>query len=264
MPSVRPVMTTAPEPAPADRPGRDARPRRRLRTALALAGAAVVGGLALAAGGLWFAAERVPDFYAEALADIPPPAARADAAAAFAEKTAELAADLHAPNAAGLTWEQRFSQTQINSWLAVRLPERYGEKIPDSVSDPRVDLSEEGRVRLGFRLSNSKFDGVVSLAVRPEVTAPNRLALHVEGLFAGLLPIDPARFAPRVSAQLDKYGVDHEWIDPAGGEGPPVLTVAITPRRPGPGRPVLEELEIDDAGLRVSGRRLDGTLVTRR
>ena len=253
MPSDSPVKTTAP-----DRPAPPV--RRSRRTVLALVAGAVAGGVALAAGGLWYAAERVPDFYAEALAEVPPPAERDTAAATFAEKTAELARDLRA----GGTWEQRFTQTQINSWLALRLPERYAEEIPDSVSDPRVDLSEEGRVRLGFRLTNRKFDGVVSLAVRPEVVAPNRLALHVEGLFAGILPIDPARFAPQVSAQLEKYGVTHEWIGPAAPGGPPVLTVAITPRRPGPGRPVLDELEIDDAGLRVSGRRIGQTLVTRR
>ena len=83
-----------------------------------------------------------------------------------------------------------------------------------------MDLSEPGLIRLGFRLTNSKFDGVVSLAVRPEITGPNRLSLTVEGLFAGVLPLDPAQFAPQVSAQLNRYGVRHRWERlPGNGEG---------------------------------------------
>ena len=263
MPSSRPVMTTAP-PAPPTA----LRARRPWRKALALAAGGVLTAGALAAGGAWYAAERVPDFYRQALAEVPPPAGRAAAAEAFAAKTAELAESLvespapaTAAAAAVKTWEQRFTQTQINAWLAERLPERYGEHIPDSVSDPRVDLSEPGLIRLGFRLTNSKFDGVVSLAVRPEITGPNRLSLTVEGLFAGLLPLNPAHFAPQVSAQLNRYGVRHRWEEP-DGDGPPTLAVAVVPQ--GAGSPVLDEFEVDDAGVRVAGRRGARTLVTSR
>ena len=269
MPSSRPVTTTAPPASRSSPPfgpfRARLRPRQGWRRAFAVAagsGAVVLGAFA---GAAWYAAERVPDFYRDALAEVPPPADRAAAADAFAAKTAELAESLAASPAPATaaadvvkTWEQRFTQTQINAWLAERLPARYGDQIPDSVSDPRVDLSEPGLIRLGFRLSNSQFDGVVSLAVRPEITGPNRLALTVEGLFAGVLPLDPAQFIPQVSAQLAKYGVRHRWEET--DEGPPRLAVAVVPR--GPGSPVLDEFEVDDDGVRVAGRRGARTLVT--
>ena len=261
MPSNRPVTTTAPPPRPP-------RPKSRWRKVL-LAGAGGVVLIAAAFGGAaWFLAERVPDFYRQALADVPPPEQRADAADRFAAKTAELAqslADDPAPATAAAavvkTWEQRFTQTQINAWLAERLPVRFGDRIPDGVSDPRVDLSEPGLIRLGFRLEADAFDGVVSLAVRPEITGPNRLSLVVEGLHAGLLPLDPERFAPQVSAQLRKYNVRHRW-DGLDDAGPPTLAVAVVPR--GPGSPVLDEFEVDDDGVRVAGRRGARALVTSR
>ena len=266
MPRSRPVTTTAPAPP---KKAAATRPRRRWGRALAVAAASLAGLAAAGAGTAWYAAERVPDFYRQALAEVPPPADRRAAAEAFAAKTAELADSLAADPApataaaaAVRTWEQRFTQTQINAWLAERLPERYGDRIPDAFSDPRVDLSEPGLIRLGFRLESDAFDGVVSLAVRPEITGPNRLTLTIEGLFAGLLPIDPARFVPQVSAQLARYGVRHRWEETGGGGGPPRLAVAVVPR--GPGSPVLDEFEVDDDGVRVAGRRGGRTLVTSR
>ena len=238
------------------------RPSWRRTVATLLIGAAL-GGLLVAgavAAFAWYAAAGVPDFYDDALAEAPPPAERRAAADAFEAKTAELSRAAQYRGA----WEQEFSQAQINGWLAERLDAEYGAEVPDDVSDPRVDLSRPGLVRLGFRLSNRKFDGVVSLAVRPEVVGPNRVALHVEGLWAGMIPLDPAAFRPQVSKQLNRYGVDHRWEAPRADApaAAPVLTVSVAPR--GPGRPVLEELEIDDKTVRVAGRRGQAVRLTRR
>ena len=223
----------------------------------------LLGGLTVAGLAFWYMAEGTPDFYTQALEAVPP-AEREANAEAFAERTVELARELEYSG----DWEQRFTQAEVNGWLAERLPERYGDRIPDTVSDPRVDLTRPGLVRLGFRLSNRRFDGVVSLAVRPEVVGPNRVALHVEGLMAGLFPLDPATFAPQVSKYLEKYDVRHEWdlepvADEATGEvGPPVLIVKLTPKAAN--RAVLEEMEIDGGAVRVAGSRAPPVRLTRR
>ena len=210
--------------------------------------------------GAWYLAEGAPDFYTEALHAVPP-AERRIQAEAFVERTAELTRDLEY----GRTWEQRFTQAEVNGWLAESLPERFGDRIPDEVSDPRVDLTRPGLVRLGFRLSSKRFDGVVSLAVRPEMVGPNRVALHVEGLMAGLFPLDPRTFAPQVSKYLEKYRVRHEWdLEPAGAAdgGPPVLTITLNPRAAN--QAVLEEVEIDGGAVRVAGTRAPTVRLTRR
>ena len=246
------------------------------RTALTLLVGAVLGAGATAAVFLavaYRAAGGVPDFYDEALSETPPADRRA-AADAFDRKTVELARAAEYQK----EWAEAFTQAQINGWLAERLPEEYGDRIPPDVSDPRVDLSKPGLVRLGFKLKNARFDGVVSLAVRPEVTGPNTVALEVEGLWAGLFPLDVNAFRPQVSRALARHGVDHAWADEGdhrdggGGErkgghkedapGNPVLTVRVRPD--GPGRPVLEALEIADGTVHIAGRRGPAVRLTKR
>ena len=208
----------------------------------------IIGGVAA----MRWATRQAPDFYETALASSAPPEARHEAARKFAEQTAQLVHDIqYAAN-----WREEFSQSRVNAWLADELPEQYAKQIPDGVSDPRVKF-EDGLVRFGFRLSNSRFDGVISLAVRPTVTGPNRVAITVESLFAGLLPLAPSAFTDDVTAQLDRYGIEHNWDFV---ENKPVLHVTIVPTRAD--HPVLEELEVDHQRLRIAGYRVEPPALT--
>src|SRR5690606_22619273 len=126
------------------------------RTSLALIAVGGVLAVTCAAVGLRWASTQSPDFYRAALADSPPKAVREQAARQFAEQTAQLVHDLQYSR----EWEQEFTQTQVNAWLAEELPLRYGQKIPRGVSDPRVEFVD-GLVRIGFHLQSKRFDGVV-------------------------------------------------------------------------------------------------------
>lgn len=201
-----------------------------------------------------WATRQAPDFYETALASDPSPAARHEAARKFAEQTARLVHDIQY----AAKWREEFSQSRVNAWLADELPEQYAEQIPDGVSDPRVQF-EDGLVRFGFRLSNSRFDGIVSLAVRPAVTGPNRVAITVESLSAGLLPLTPAAFTDDVSEQLDHYDIEHNWEIV---ENKPVLHLTIVPTRAD--HPVLEELDVDHQRLRIAGYRVEPRALTMR
>jgi hypothetical protein len=216
-----------------------------------------VGSLLFVGGSVFtlrWAANQAPDFYETALTQTPPPAVQHEAAREFAEQTAQLVRDLqYSP-----TWEQEFTQTQVNAWLAEELPERYGDRIPRGVSDPRVQFVD-GLVRIGFQLSSKRFEGIVSLDLRPSVPEPNKLAITVESLYAGLLPLAPASFTDDVSKQLNKYGVEHEW---QVADGRHVLLITVVPNRGD--RPVLEELSVDDEKLRIAGHReLPATITMR-
>ena len=201
-----------------------------------------------------WATRQAPDFYETALASDAPPEARHEAARKFAEQTAQLVHEIQY----AAEWREEFSQSRVNAWLADELPEQYAEQIPDGVSDPRVKF-EDGLVRFGFRLSNSRFDGIISLAVRPTVTGPNRVAISVESLYAGLLPLAPSAFTDDVSEQLDRYGIEHNW-DLV--ENKPVLHVTIVPTRAD--HPVLEELDVDHERLRIAGFRVEPQTLTMR
>ena len=220
-------------------------------------GLLAVGGLLVvscAAIGLHWAANQRPDFYQEALAKSPPAAVREKAARQFAEQTAQLVRDLQYSPA----WEQEFTQTQVNAWLAEEMPKRYGDKIPRGVSDPRVEFVD-GTIRIGFQLTSKRFDGVVSLELRPTVPEPNRLAITVESLYAGLLPLAPVSFTDDVSRQLDRYNVEHEW---RVEEGLHVLYATVVPTRGD--RPVLEEIAVDNEKLRIAGHREQPAALTMR
>ncbi|HEX6985983.1 MAG TPA: hypothetical protein VF170_11435 [Planctomycetaceae bacterium] len=224
------------------------------RTSLALLSVGGLLAVVCAAVGLRWAANQAPDFYEAALAAPPPPAVRQEAAREFAEQTAELVHELRYAS----TWEQEFTQTQVNAWLAEELPRRYGHRIPRGVSDPRVEFAD-GLVRIGFQLSSSKFEGVVGLDLRPTVPEPNRLAIAVEALYAGLLPLAPGSFTDDVTKQLDRHGVEHEW---RVEDGLHVLYVTVVPNRGD--RPVLEEIAVGDEKLRIAGRREQPTTLTMR
>ena len=226
------------------------------RTLLTLLAGMLAGSALTLAGVAWWAAGRTPDFYERALTEQPPPEVRAAAAEDFETRTAELAREVEYAAA----WDQTFTQRQINSWLAERLPEEYGDELPEGVSDPRVDLSEPGVVRLGFRLKTRRFDGVVSLAVLPEVPRPNRVRLTVRSLHAGILPLSAASFTDDISEALDERRVTHEWEPHEAGC--PVLLVTLTPG--GAEQPVLEAIEVDDFTVRVTGRRAAARRMTMR
>ena len=208
----------------------------------------VVGGLTTtvaALAGLRWAAQQAPEFYDNVADDAPAPAVRHEAARRFAQQTAELVEEFrYAP-----VWQQEFTQTQVNAWLAEDLPEQYGSKIPKGVSDPRVQFAD-GLVRVGFRLRSKQFQGIVSLDLRPSVPEPNKVAIAIESLSAGLLPLSPATFIKDVTKQLDRYQVEHEWQT---NNGVHVLVVTVVPTRGD--RPVLETIEIQRRKLRVAGHR---------
>lgn len=221
--------------------------RKTLLFSAGLVAIAIVGGVAA----LMWAANQAPEFYASAAVPASP-AVRHVAAREFAEQTAELVRELrYAPK-----WEQEFTQTQVNAWLMEELPRRYGNRIPRGVSDPRVQF-DDGLVRIGFQLTSSTFAGIVSLDLRPTVPEPNRLAIAVESLSAGLLPLAPASFTDDVSKQLDRYQVEHEW---KVEEGFQVLYVTIVPNRGD--RPILEEIAVGDERLRIAGHREQPTTLT--
>lgn len=223
--------------------------KRKIVALVAGIGALAIVGMV---AGLWWAANQAPDFYEAALASPVPPAVRHEAARKFAARTAELVEEIRYAR----EWEQEFTQPQVNAWLAEELPRQYGHRIPRGVSKPRVVFAE-GLVRIGFQLTSSKFDGVVSLDLRPTVPEPNRLAIAVESLYAGLLPLAPGSFTDDVSKQLDRHGVEHEWQLENGIH---VLYVTIVPDRGD--RPVLEEIVVDDEKLRIAGHREQPTTLT--
>ncbi|HUG92356.1 MAG TPA: hypothetical protein VML55_16070 [Planctomycetaceae bacterium] len=209
-----------------------------------------IGGLLLAAvaggaGMVSWAFFQVPEFYQEAAATVRDPAERKAASESFVQQTTRLANEISHSD----RWSQTFTPLQINSWLAEELPVHYAGHIPRGVSEPRVHVDGDALL-IGFHYQHKKYSGVVSIRLKPSVPAENRLAVEVESVRAGLVPISIDSVLDQLSRRLARAGWPVEWTHVDGRD---IALVSLDGRRSH--RAVLESVQVADGTLRIGGRR---------
>lgn len=213
--------------------------RRKILWCLGL----IVLGLVGFAGWAYWASKQIPDFYAEAVAaDLAPPE-RKQAAKEFVQRTLRIVEDVEHAD----VWAEEFRQEQINSWLAEELHQKYPELVPANVSDPRIGL-HDGALSLGFRYEDETWGGIVSIRVRPFVPEPNRLAIEVVSIRAGLVPVPLDELLKEIAKEVELEGLPVAWSRRNGHD------VAIVTLDPGKDGPVLERIEVEDGVIRASGK----------
>lgn len=207
----------------------------------------IVGVLLLAAGGLvgwaWWASKQVPSFYAEAMASDLAPQERKQAAEEFVRATLRIVEDVEHAD----VWAEEFRQDQINSWLAEELRQKYPELAPEEITDPRVGLHEDS-LWLGFHYTGPSWEGVVSIEVRPFVPEPNKLAVEILAIRAGLVPIALGEVLQEIGQQVEMEGLPVVWTRRNGHD------VALVTLDGGPDGPVLESIEVEEGVIRASGK----------
>ena len=208
------------------------------------------GFMAVGVGGAgisYLALQQIPAFYQAAMQDTMPPVQRREAAERFVERTMQLVEEIrHAE-----TWEQEFSEQQINSWLAEELHQKHQSWVPRGVRDPRVKLTEDA-IQIGFHLKQKRWSGIVSLKVTPWMEGPNRLAVGIESAQAGVVPIPLDEVLRHVAKNLARDGWQIEWSDRDG------LKVAVVDLGAGRERqPVLQTVDVLEGLFRVSGKQPD-------
>ncbi|MCH7685757.1 MAG: hypothetical protein IH899_03595 [Planctomycetes bacterium] len=146
-------------------------------------------------------------------------------------------------------WSEEFTQDQINSWFIEELQQKYARHVPEGVSEPRVRFVK-GLIFIGFRCKQNGFNGVISFQARPWVSGPNQLALEIESLCAGAVPIPLENIIDKVSRQLALKGWQIEWAQSDNGND-----IAILHLDPdGQAEAVLETLDVIDGAIRLSGK----------
>ncbi|MEN0110217.1 MAG: hypothetical protein AAF805_05800 [Planctomycetota bacterium] len=85
-------------------------------------------------------------------------------------------------------WSTVLTQTQVNAWLAARLPTQHPGFARSGVTQPRVRIAGDG-VTLMFRSEASRLPGVVRVAVRPQAGDEGELVLRVDSATFGTLPM---------------------------------------------------------------------------
>jgi hypothetical protein len=220
--------------------------RKRWRNAAvaALVGCGVVG---LALAGLRSALQRVPDFYAEAVAM---PAAAEEAAGETLERRV-LA--LHNEVRDAGHWSAVFTDEQINGWLAADLPEKFPQLLPPEIEDPRIVFAP-GQLQLAFRYTGSQLTTIVSLTLEVRLAEePNTLAVRVRGARAGLVPLPLRQFLDHVTESVRRADLLLRW---AQSDGDPVALVTFAESRPhdDDAQPLLERIEIRAGEIHLAGR----------
>ena len=174
----------------------------------------------------WWAlqrAQQVPEFYTKAKQQMP-----VDLLAA--SETLKLDVEKLQDSAAQPgSWLATFTEEQINAWLVGELPKEFPRMLPAGVEEPRIVI-ENDRILAAARLKNSHIDTVISLVLKVKLTQQaNVLAVRVEQLRAGSLPLPIQRFLRGISAEAKKSNIDVVWdMDSAG----PVALVSVPGEHP--------------------------------
>jgi hypothetical protein len=215
--------------------------------------------LAIAAGAtLWTvyrASQQVPEFYVQALAA--PPSRQAAAGEELERQALALNNQVRRPG----QWEARFTQDQINGWLAADLPRKFPGSLPRGAADPRVAVSPE-EVQLAVKWQQGNVNAVLSAAGEVYLTEePNEVAVRILSVRAGALPVPLARFLDEIASRAASSGLALRWSEI---DGDPVALVKLPlDRAEFKGkRLVLEELRLEEGAIIVAGRTDDGTLMT--
>jgi hypothetical protein len=220
--------------------------RRLVRVALVLV-VLLTAGVSILLTAAYRATQQVPEFYQHALARQP----REQKAAA--DQLERQVLELHNEARRPGRWEARFSQEQINGWLAADLPTKFPGALPDGVSDPRVAI-DPNHMQLAVRYDQGDVSTVLSMAGDAYLTdRPNEVAVHIDHVRAGAVPVPLAQFLDQIAERFIDAGLPLRWTEQ---EGDPVALVTLPlDREEFKGKQLqVERLEICDGEIVVSGR----------
>lgn len=158
-------------------------------------------GMAAGVGGTLWSLFQAPAFYATALHNDVPSPQRKERAKRFVQNTLQLVDGIKHEK----RWSEEFSQDQVNSWLAEELHQKYSKWLPKGVKEPRVQFGADS-LELAFQFEKGFWSGVISARLRPWVSKPNQLAIEIQSVKAGLVPIPLDDLVAEISRELEHVG----------------------------------------------------------
>jgi hypothetical protein len=192
---------------------------------------------------VWFSLTHQPHFYRKTAAL--PPERRKREAKRFVAQSLQLRNDICNED----RWEAVFTDEEVNSWLAEDLVTHFADQLPPEVHEPRIAF-EADRVTLAFQLDRGPIRSVVWVVARVNVPEGNVLALTLEKIRAGVLPIPAEEITDKITRNARSHGLDIEWMQDGDV---PVARIRYTPD-PRRNDIVLERLQIRDGQIHLAGR----------
>jgi hypothetical protein len=148
------------------------------------------------------------------------------------------------------------SDTQTNSFFEEDfLAMRYDRELSlDNISQPRVAFDQD-HIRVGFRYGHGLWSSIVTIDLRVWVPAaePNVVALELEGLHAGALPIAAQSLLEEIAEIGRRKGIDVSWYRRGRN---PVALLRFQPDQP---RPTfqLKAVQLKEHSIVIQWRMLD-------
>ncbi len=155
------------------------------------------------------------------------------------------------------TFEADFTEEQVNAWLADELERKHSRLLPKEMGRPRVHFSDR-QFEIACQYRHDVVTTVASGTVSAWVTDDHLLALEVDSLRAGRIPLPIASILEPLVRQLRSQNRRAEWRQVNGHE---VLVVDLLGVDDG-GRGgdkvdrVLETVELKPGVIRLKGRQV--------
>ena len=197
------------------------------RKRLILAGL-VASPLLVVPAAIWLSLTHQPTFY-RALTDVPRDQREAKARR-FVASSLQLRNDISNER----DWQAVFTDQEVNAWLADDLVTHFADQIPPEIHEPRVAFGVD-RITLAFQLDRGPIRSVIWVVAQARVPEDNVLALTLEKIRAGVIPISAERLIGPITDQAREHGLDVKWTREGGL---PVALIRYKPdRRPVRRRP---------------------------
>lgn len=207
--------------------------------ALALAGVPIA---------LWASLTHKPSFYRKLVDQ--PRERREEEAKEFVSRSLQLRNDIvNEPS-----WEAVFSDREVNAWLAEDLVTHFADQLPPEVHEPRLAFDSD-RMTLAFQLDQGPVRSVIWVVARARIPEDNVVALTLEKIRAGALPVPPDRLISTITERARQNGLEITWTKDGDL---PVATIRYRADRLR-NDVVLERLTIREGQIRLSGRSIRGT-----
>lgn len=220
---------------------------RRARLAIILV--VLVFAVLLGIGGsTYVASQHVPSYYAEALVEEPEVQEKASDEMLYRATT--LASDVQKKG----TWQAKFTEQQINGWLAVDLKRNYSKELPPGVSDPRVSIQPD-RVFLACRYEDSRISTVCSLEVDVYLAESNLIGLRLISAKAGALPLPLKDVVDGITRGFEQANAPLRWQQ---ADGDPVALIPVPSPRSSDNLAIsIDTIQLEEGAIILAGRTLD-------
>lgn len=216
-----------------------------IKRLLLLAFAVLILAIAAVAGSIYWAVTSAQPHYIAALEE---PTESLEASSRQLEsRFTTLTSDLQSRG----KWQTVITASELNGWLAFKLPESFPDMLPEEIHDPRITILPDTLVAAA-RSEIAGVKAVVSVMVEPYVTEDGDLAVELKQVLAGSLPVPTKELVDRLTRATRRARLPILWTQ-SGGNTVMIIAREMWDTDNGQHR-VLEAIELTDGKMFLSGR----------